>query len=234
VTISGRGSRVAPDTRPLTWNVARLLSEPPGSTRDYHVAGVTIRLPDDLRLADPIEGDIRLARTNRGLLVSANLTTAIEAQCSRCLRDIVVPLDLAIEEEALPSIELDTGLPVDTDAEPDVVRLNDHHELELEPVVADAISLAEPIAPLCRPDCKGLCPVCGESLEQGVHDHPEDDVDPRLAALRGFHPADEVGEADEADARAARSAEAPASIDRTTPPTAATTETEVDGGRGTR
>jgi uncharacterized protein len=190
VTSSGsrRGRGTAPDVRPLTWNVATLLSEPPGSTRDYQVAGVTIPLPDELRLADPIEGHIRLARTNRGLVVTGELTTAIEAQCSRCLRDIVVPLELKIDEEALPSVDVDSGLPVDTETEPDTLRLNEHHEIELEGVVADAISLAEPIAPLCRPDCKGLCPVCGLSLEEGDHGHGEDDIDPRLAALRNFRP----------------------------------------------
>jgi uncharacterized protein len=191
VTSSGsrRARGTAPDVRPLTWNVAALLSEPPGSTRDFQIAGVTIPLADELRLADPIEGHIRLARTNRGLLVTGELSTAIEAQCSRCLRDITVPLELRIDEEALPSVDVDSGLPVETETEPDVLRLNQHHEVELEPVVADAISLAEPIAPLCRPDCKGLCPVCGLSLEEGDHRHVEDDVDPRLAALREFRPA---------------------------------------------
>jgi uncharacterized protein len=174
----------------LTWNVASLLSEPPGSMRDYEVAGVTIPLPDDLRLADPIEGHVRLARTNRGLIVTADLATAIEAACSRCLRETTVPLVLHVVEEALPSIDAESGLPLDVAREPDAVRLTDHHELELEPIVAEAISLAEPIAPLCRPDCKGLCAVCGESLERGDHVHAEDDIDPRLAALRAFRPAD--------------------------------------------
>ena len=63
------------------------------------------------------------------------------------------------------------------------VRLSDHHELDLEPVIRDAISLAEPIAPLCRPDCPGLCRVCGQDLATAPgHAHP-DEVDPRLAAL---------------------------------------------------
>ena len=48
-----------------------------------------------------------------------------------------------------------TGKPVVDDEEPDVLRLNDHHELELETPVREAIWLAEPIAPLCRPDCPG-------------------------------------------------------------------------------
>ncbi len=71
---------------------------------------------------------------------------------------------------------------------PKSLRLNDHHELDLAPSVRDAISLAEPIAPLDRPDCPGLCPTCGLPLDEGTHDHPTDDIDPRLEALRGFRP----------------------------------------------
>ena len=83
-----------------------------------------------------------------------------------------------------------TGRPLPVDDEPDVARLTDHHELDLETPVREAIQLAEPIAPLCRPDCPGLCIVCGERLDDGEHDHPDDDIDPRLEALRGFKPDD--------------------------------------------
>jgi uncharacterized protein len=171
---------------PLAYNVAGLLTEPPGSTRDYVVAGVMIDLGEDLRLADPIEGKVHLSRTNRGLIVRGDLTTSLDEECSRCLRDVEVPLELRIEEEALPSNDLQTGLPLDLDAEPDVLRLNEHHELDLETPVRDAILLAEPIAPLCEPDCPGLCVVCGQRLTGGPHDHPDEEIDPRLEALRGF------------------------------------------------
>lgn len=171
---------------PLTFPLAGLLGEPPGTSRTWPVSGVTIPLPDELRLADPIEGSVKVARTNRGVLVDAALTTAIEGECSRCLRDIEIPIAVRIEEEALPSVDLTSGLVLDTSAEPDVVRLNPHHELELGPLVGEAISLAEPIAPLCEPECPGLCAICGERLGAGHEAHPEDEVDPRLEALRGF------------------------------------------------
>ncbi len=133
-----------------------------------------------------------MTRTNRGLLVDGHLETAIDQECSRCLKEIEYPIEIDLEEEALPSIDLLSGLPVDASDEPDVLRLNDHHELELEPVVREAIQLAEPIAPLCREDCPGLCPVCGQELS-GPHEHPDEDVDPRLEVLRDFRP-DEGGE----------------------------------------
>jgi uncharacterized protein len=170
----------------LTWNVAGLLGEPAGSTREDVVTRAVPDLGDDRRLVVPVEGTLRLDRTNRGVLVRADLTAALEMECSRCLRSIVVPLELAIEEEVLPSIDLRSGVPVDPGSEPDAVRLTDHHELELERLVVEAIDLAEPIAPTCRPDCPGLCSVCGVPHEDGAHDHPDEDVDPRLAALRAF------------------------------------------------
>jgi DUF177 domain-containing protein len=187
----------------LTYPVASLLAEPPGTTREYEVGPAWVDVGDEQRadsgrdddgviredeaaLAEPVAGVLRLARTNRGLLASARLRTVLATECSRCLRDVRVPLDLTIEEEVLPSIELASGAPVDTAPEPDVVRLNQHHELELLPLVREAIWLAQPIAPVCRDDCPGLCSTCGRPLDDGDHDHEPAEIDPRLEALRGF------------------------------------------------
>jgi uncharacterized protein len=171
---------------PLAYPLAGLLSEPGGTHIAFPVAGVTIPLDDGLRLTAPIEGVVNVARTNRGVIVNASLRTAIAGSCSRCLIELQIPLDLRIAEEILPSIDIATGGPVDRTAEPDVARLTDHHELDLEPLVREAVSLAEPIAPLCREDCPGLCSVCGERLGSGHTGHPDEDIDPRLAALQGF------------------------------------------------
>jgi uncharacterized protein len=130
-----------------------------------------------------LEGELRLTRTNRGLLIRGRVATAIEQTCSRCLREIEWPVELEFDEEALPSLDLATGRPVDTTDEPDALRLTDHHELDLEEEVRDGILLAEPIAPLCRKDCPGLCIVCGQELASGPHDHPDEEIDPRLEAL---------------------------------------------------
>jgi uncharacterized protein len=131
-----------------------------------------------------VEGDLRLTRTNRGVLVRGVLRSAIAQSCSRCLRDIEWPVEIELEEEALPVIDFATGLAMDTADEPDALRLTDHHELDLEEEVRDGLLLAEPIAPLCREDCPGLCIVCGQELASGAHDHPDEDIDPRLEGLR--------------------------------------------------
>ena len=183
----------ASDDGPLAWNVAGLLADDPGADRVFEVDGVAIDLGDDLRLASPIAGRIRLLRTNRGILAHADLRASLDLECSRCLREIELPIDIRFQEEFLPGLDLATGRPLPIDDEPDVARLTDHHELDLETPVREAIQLAEPIALLCRPDCPGLCIVCGLRLDDGTHDHPVDDIDPRMAALQGFKVEDDGG-----------------------------------------
>lgn len=169
----------------LVYPLAGLLAEGPGSRRAFRLAGVVIPLDEPLELAEPIEGALHVARTNRGVLVDARLQTSLRAVCSRCLAETEVPLDLEIREEVLPSVDLLTGLPLDATTEPDVERLTSGHELDFGRLVRAAVALAEPIAPLCRPDCPGLCPSCGALAAPGHH-HPDDELDPRLAPLLGW------------------------------------------------
>jgi uncharacterized protein len=168
----------------LSYNVADLLRSAPGTSERHEVAEPVMPIADGVELTDPITGHIRLTNTGRGILAQGRLETALLEQCSRCLRPARAPISVDLEEEARPAVDLESGKPLDVDDEPDVLRLSDHHELDLGPAVRDAISLAEPIAPLCRPDCPGLCETCGLDLtDHPEHAHPGDDVDPRLAML---------------------------------------------------
>lgn len=174
---------------PLVWNVSGLLGESAGAVRDYAVQGIGISDDDEITLGAPIEGRIHLGRTNRGLLVDADFTTMLATECARCLREITVPLAFEIHDEALPVIDIHSGRAValsPEDAEAGVIRLTDHHELDLEQPIREAIVMAIPIAPLDREDCPGLCIVCGWPLDEGEHVHPDDEIDPRLETLRGF------------------------------------------------
>jgi uncharacterized protein len=188
--MTGPGAHRRPvDTQgdPLTFALSGLMAEPPGTLRDYDIEGVQVDPGEGLRLTQPVSGTLRLSRTNRGLLADARLGTALAGECARCLRPVVTPVKLRIREEILPSIDLVSGhpVPLEEGEDPETPRLTDHHELELRPLVAEAISLQEPIAPLCEPDCPGLCPECGERLEPG-HAHDDAPIDPRLEALRAF------------------------------------------------
>jgi uncharacterized protein len=170
----------------LTYNVAGLLREPPGTTRTDHIdlPAVALAISDDLELAAPVTGHVRLMRTGRGLVARAAIDTSLAETCSRCLGPAVTPVHVEVEQEALPTLDIETGQPLDLSAEPDALRIDEHHELDMEPPIRDAISLAEPIAPLCRADCAGLCVTCGADLNASPdHHHDEEDIDPRLAGL---------------------------------------------------
>jgi uncharacterized protein len=170
----------------LSYNVAGLLREPPGTTRTDHVAlpAADVPIAEDLQLAAPVVGDVRLSRTGRGLMVHGTFDTSLAETCSRCLGPAVTPVHVEIDQEALPTLDIETGTPIDLSAEPDALQIDEHHELDLEQPVRDAISLAEPIAPLCREDCAGLCVTCGEDLNTSPgHHHDADEIDPRLAGL---------------------------------------------------
>ena len=172
---------------PLTFALAGLMAEAPGTVRDYPLGPVEVDPGEGMVLSNPVTGTMRLMRTNRGLVVDARLHTTLDGECSRCLRPVTTPVDARIDEEVLPTIDLASGQPVplEEDGDPEAPRLTDHHELELRPLVAAAISLEEPIAPLCEPDCPGLCLECGERREAG-HGHDDGPIDPRLEALRAF------------------------------------------------
>lgn len=171
----------------LSYNVAELMRSTPGTARVYSVEGARFPIAEDLELASPVVGQVRLTRTGRSIMARARLNAGLSVSCSRCLAALVAPVEVEIEEEALPSIDFETGQPLDRSAEPDALRLDDHHELDLHEPVREALSLAEPIAPLCREACRGLCVTCGADLNSGPdHGHDDDEIDPRLAALAAW------------------------------------------------
>ncbi len=164
-------------------NVAGLLHEAPGATRDLRLRDHYVALGPDLELAGPLNGTLRLQRTNRGIFVRGSVTAPLRRTCARCLDPYVEEVEIAIAEEFLPTLDPTSGAPLTATVGEEASRIDEHHEIDLAPVFRDELSLTEPMHPLCRADCPGLCVVCGESLAAGPHQHESDEVDPRLAAL---------------------------------------------------
>jgi uncharacterized protein len=67
-----------------------------------------------------------------------------------------------------------------------VQLIDEHHEVDLTQVLRDEFALTEPMHPLCRPDCPGLCAECGARLDERHTAHASDEIDPRLAGLARF------------------------------------------------
>ena len=96
----------------LSYNVIDLLRSAPGTSRDYPLIADSLRIDDDLAVAAPIRGTVRLANSGRGIIARGHLTTALPETCSRCLTDTLSPVDVEFTEEALPSVDLESGTPI--------------------------------------------------------------------------------------------------------------------------
>jgi uncharacterized protein len=117
-----------------------------------------------------------LSRTAAGYAVRMRFVAHVDGPCMRCLEDA----DVAVEVDAR---EVDQP---DSDDEELRSPYIDGDELDLAGWAHDALTLALPLQLLCRPDCKGLCPVCGASLndaDPAEHRH-DPEPDPRWAKLR--------------------------------------------------
>ena len=167
------------------FNVAGLLHEPAGASREVRLRDHYVTLGSEVELAGPVDAELRLQRTNRGVLVRGELHAPLRRTCARCTDPFVEEVRVDIDEEFLPSVDLATGAPLAAepgDAE-GTLRIDEHHEIDLDGVFRDELALTEPMHPLCRPNCRGLCVECGGSMDDGDLDHGGDEIDPRLAAL---------------------------------------------------
>jgi uncharacterized protein len=144
-------------------NVSQLLMEPSGSSREY-------QLDDPLLMPDRhdalrVLGTVAMMRTNKSIWVSAELRSALECECGRCLTGYSHPIQFQLEEEYIPSLNPLTGARVAPPSDgSDYYLIDDNHILDLTEPVREYVVMADPMKPLCRPDCAGLCAGCGSDL----------------------------------------------------------------------
>jgi uncharacterized protein len=144
----------------LAYNVAALLKESSGATRNITIDETHPRFEQELHLVAPVEGTAHLMRTQEGIAVRADLHTVTELECSRCLEPVPVSLDVHVEENFRPGFNVLTGVPMDA-GEDEALWIDEHHVLDLSEAARQYLVTLVPVGALCRPDCRGLCPTCG-------------------------------------------------------------------------
>lgn len=149
-------------------NVAQLLHAPVGTTRSYPLDEQEPELGRELGLLTPIVGTLKLTRTNHGILADVTYTVDAEQECGRCLDPARSTIKSGVSEEFLPSVNIATGLPETIDPDLEAPRVNANHELDVTDIIRQDIVVQQPLQPLCRPDCPGLCPSCGSELHAGA------------------------------------------------------------------
>lgn len=157
--------------RVLKLNVGFVLAAGPGYTHSTEFDVPAVRVSEDVDLTY-LRGPLRLSRTKEGILVQGELRVGVEDECYRCLKPLERELMIDIEELYSYPSPKGSEFSVSDDAILDLAPL-----LRAETIIADARGV------LCRPDCKGLCAMCGSNLNDGPCGCQED-IDPRLAKLK--------------------------------------------------
>lgn len=154
---------------PFRINVGFIIHEEVGYSAQFPFEFDKVTLGGDLTLTD-FSGVVDVGRTPQGLVMTGSFSAQTTAECARCLKtfDQQLHWDMtelyAFSEKSVS----ESGLMVPEDA-----------KIDLEPIIRDYALLEIPISPICKPDCRGLCPVCGQDLNVRDCGHrPENDESP--------------------------------------------------------
>lgn len=159
---------------PLRLNVGFVVAQSAGFSRDFPFEIPQINIPPDLELNE-LYGSVRATRTPQGILLQSYASVEIDLECVRCLTEFQQLLHIDFTELYAFSKRYvtDSGL-----------LMPETGIIDLAPVLREYFLLEIPISPLCRQDCKGLCPVCGNNLNESQCYHEDDSGDPRFSSLK--------------------------------------------------
>ncbi|WP_094292240.1 YceD family protein [Mycobacterium neumannii] len=178
---------------PLVINISRLGRRPGSMMTVSETVPSPSRIGLDLIAIDkgaPLGLDLRVESVSEGVLVSGTVSAPTTGDCARCLTPVTGDVEIYLTELfAYPDSATDETTEAD-----EVGRVVDD-TVDLEQPIIDAVGLVLPFAPLCGPDCAGLCPDCGVALATAEPGHHHERIDPRWAKLAGM--VDTVGGADD-------------------------------------
>ncbi|HAF10115.1 MAG TPA: hypothetical protein DCK98_08560 [Chloroflexi bacterium] len=178
-------------------NVAPLLKQPLGTRVDIEVEESPIDpRGDNAGLLDAaivdIDAKLHATHTNPGAYLEGSADAHVAAQCARCLTPIDTPVHADFAEQYFATVPVDTGVGI-VAAPLDAKTVGSDFMVDLTPLLREELILVTPVAPVCRPDCAGLCPVCGDDLNDRPHAHDEP-VDRRWTALQELR--DKIGKSE--------------------------------------
>lgn len=161
----------------LKLNVGFLMHAPVGMTREFPLDLPCITLGDDLTV-DSIQGSLQFSRTSEGLWIQGKLSIPYRDECSRCLVDISRTATIQLQELfGLPSILPRSG--------PTEFAIHEDGILDLQPLLRAELLINTQTKALCHEGCAGLCPECGQNLNQ-AHCDCTAPIDPRWSSLAAF------------------------------------------------
>lgn len=138
----------------------------------------------------PLTLDLQIQSVSEGALVTGTVSAPTSGECARCLTPLTGDVEIELTElYAYPDSTTDATTEEDEVSRVGATGVPDTVDLE-QPII-DAVGLALPFAPLCGPDCAGLCAECGVALATAEPGHHHETIDPRWAKLSGLLERDE-------------------------------------------
>jgi uncharacterized protein len=181
---------------PLVLNISRLGRRPGSMLTVEETVASPSRIGLDLIAIDagaPLTLDLRVESVSEGVLVTGTVSAPTVGECARCLTPVTGEVEIELTELfAYPDSTTDAT--TEDDEVGRVRRIGGADSVDLEQPIIDAVGLALPFAPLCTPDCAGLCPQCGIALASAEPGHHHEQLDPRWAKLAGFLDEKDAGE----------------------------------------
>lgn len=151
--------------------------------RTYQPAAFDVK-GEDFRLQAPVRLTVEVRKDAQKVRLVGGVRTTLGVDCGRCLDTFEIPVDAKFDLLFLPEGPLEAeGEHQLHDADTGVSFYKDD-VIDLGEVMREQFFLALPMKPLCRPDCRGLCPICGKNWNREECDCREEWVDPRLAGLK--------------------------------------------------
>lgn len=129
---------------------------------------------------------LKIFRFEKRVLVEGSVKMAVALRCGRCLKETLLPLDLAFREEYIPAEEIGKEIEKELTVRDLDLGFYSKDELDINEIVKEQVLLSVPMKPLCSDGCRGLCPVCGKDLNEGACNCRKEEIDPRLAPLARF------------------------------------------------
>ena len=146
----------------------------------------TVESGAEIFFARQVEGEIRFTRAGETVWVDGTVGTTVTLTCGRCLRSFPHRLACAFHEGFRTAA---TGATQRLRDGGNLIVTLEGSTLDVTEVARQHLLMALPMVPLCRPACRGLCPVCGADRNEIACGCGGERIDPRLATLRGFRPA---------------------------------------------
>jgi uncharacterized protein len=166
----------------MLYDLSRLRTASDRVTRRIEASEFPVE--EEFRLVAPVDLDVEIHKDATKVRVTGRVRTTLQLACSRCLEPFDVPVDSAIDALFLPAAS-NTGEGEQEVADEDLgVSYYKDDTIDLGELMREQFYLALPMKPLCQPDCKGLCPVCGINRNRETCTCQTEWTDPRFDALK--------------------------------------------------